>query len=151
MRLSTRALGVLAAVLCLVSSAIADIVYLTDGTWIRGTILKETKDEVEIDGKTNAGITIKVTLQMSRVSSIIRVDPPAEEPAKQDATPAKPDGDKTEEKKAAAPVGDYLVIPLKGTFGEEIVPMGVKPSLEWAVKNKVKHIVFTIDSGGAGA
>jgi hypothetical protein len=149
MRLSTRALGALAFVFCLVSTAWADIVYLTDGTWIRGTILKETKDELEIDGKNNAGITLKVTIQMSRVSSIIRVDPPAEEPAKDDTKPATPDPAKTPEK--AEPkerVGDFLVIPLKGTFGEEIVPMGVKPSLEWAVKNKVKHVVFTIDSGG---
>ena len=146
MRLSARVLAALAFVLCLVSTAWADIVYLTDGTWIRGTILKETKEELEIDGKTNSGITIKATIQMSRVSSIIRVDPPAEEPAKEDAKPetGKPD----EEKKAPAHVGDFLVIPLKGTFGEEIVPMGVKQSLEWAVKNKVKHIVFTIDSGG---
>jgi hypothetical protein len=137
-------------------SAVADIVYLSDGTWIRGTILKETKDDLEIDGKTNTGITIKATIQKSRVSSILRTDTPAGEPAK-DGTPAtgepktdKPaskDGDKTDEK-AASKAGDFLVIPLTGTFGEDIVPMGVKPSLEWAVKNKVKHIVFTIDSDG---
>ncbi len=140
----------------LAGSAVADIVYLSDGTWIRGTILKETKDDLEIDGKTNTGITIKATIQKSRVSSILRTDTPAAEPAKDGAPaagepktdkPASKDGDKTDEK-AVSKAGDFLVIPLTGTFGEDIVPMGVKPSLEWAVKNKVKHIVFTIDSDG---
>lgn len=152
MRLSARFSAVLAMCLSLVASLRADIVYLSDGTWIRGTILKETKEEIEIDGKTNSGITIKGTIQKSRVSSIIRTDTPAEDSAKDPGSPATgtpktdKEGDKTDEKPTAK--GDFLVIPLTGTFGEDIVPMGVKPSLEWAVKNKVKHVVFTIDSDG---
>jgi ATP-dependent protease ClpP protease subunit len=145
----------------------ADIVYLNNGTWIKGTILRETKDEVEIDGKTNTGIPFKGSVSMGQVSSILRDDKPKEEVAP--ATPApspskeetKPAVTPTETKPEATPetaapeadakkepAGDFLVVPMKGTFGEEISPKGVSLALEWAVKRKIKHVVFEFESGG---
>lgn len=43
----------------------------------------------------------------------------------------------------------YLEVPLKGEFGVDIVPEGIKEALEFASKQpKIKHIVFDIDSPG---
>ncbi len=139
-----------------VQTARADIVYLNDGTWVRGTITKETADEVEIDGKTNTGIAVKTAFMMSRVASIVHTDAPTPDETKKDAKPgdSKPDATRPGEAKPAekakdkTPPGDYLVIPLKGAFGEDIYPRGVETSLDWAINKGVKHIVFTIDSTG---
>ncbi len=46
----------------------------------------------------------------------------------------------------------YLVVPLKGTFGDDFNAAGVHAALKHAQGKKVPHIVFTIDSpGGAVA
>jgi ATP-dependent protease ClpP protease subunit len=152
-----------AAAFLAAGGALADIVYLSNGTWVKGTILSETKDDVEIDGKTNTGIPFKGKISMGQVSSILRDEKPKEAP---DETPkkdevkpaespaaapeAKPESAPTvpevEEKKG--PVGDYLVVPLKGGFGDEIAPKGVSLALEWAVRKNIKHVVFEIESGG---
>lgn len=160
------------AVVCLAGSlaARADILYLTDGTWVRGTIVKETDDAIEFDGTTNTGITFRGPINRARITSIVRTDAPLEEPKKDEtkkddskpggeapiketdkpATPdtGKPSGPDKGIEKAKEPAGDFLTIPLNGTFGEDIFPKGVETALDWAIKKKVKQIVFTIDSPG---
>lgn len=135
--------------MALAHAVTADIVYLVDGTWIRGTITKETNEDLEIDGKTNTGITYKGVLNKNRVSSIVRTD--STEPAKPDQKADPKDGAKPDQKtepKAKEVAGDFLVVPLRGTFGEDIHPRGVDMSLDWAIKKGVKHVVFMIDSPG---
>lgn len=148
----------------LTMSARADIVYLADGTWIKGTIIKETDGDVEIDGKTNSGITVHTTIAKGRIASVIRSETPAADPAKPDSTkpdpaksdPAKPDStkpdptkpDATKEKAKAKFVGDFVVVPLEGTFGVDIYPKGVELALDQAIQKGIKHVIFKLDSGG---
>ncbi|MEK6703248.1 MAG: hypothetical protein AABZ53_13360, partial [Planctomycetota bacterium] len=142
--------GMLTTTIC----ARADIVYLSDGTWIKGTILKETDSDVEIDGKTNSGIAVRTTISKGRIASVIRSETPAADPAKPD--PAKPDASKPDATKPDAPkekekekfVGDFVVIPLEGTFGVDIYPKGVELALDQAIHKGIKHVVFKLDSGG---
>jgi len=44
--------------------------------------------------------------------------------------------------------GDFLIVPLKGTFGKDIYPLGLINAMDWAVKHKVPRIVMVIDSPG---
>lgn len=151
MRYLGRMAGVAGLVLGLAgatSASLADIIYLTDGSWIKGRIVKESGDEYEVDGKTSSGIAYQGKLSKSRVRSITKSDdaPDAAKPGEKPATDkdAKPG----ETAKAKEPAGDFLVVPLKGTFGEEITPKGVDVALDWAVAKGVKHVVFEIDSPG---
>lgn len=151
MRRLARAFGVLGLAVGLTgatSRALGDILYLSDGSWIKGKIVKETADEYEVDGKTSSGIAYKGKLAKSRVRSVTKGDdaPDAAKPA-DNAAPSK-DGKPADAPKAKEPAGDFLVVPLKGTFGEEITPKGVDTALDWAVSKGVKHVVFTIDSPG---
>lgn len=141
-------LGLVAGLMGATSWALGDIIYLSDGSWIKGKIVKETSDEYEVDGKTSSGISYQGKLAKSRVRSITKGDdaPDAAKPGDA-AAPAK-DGKPADAPKAKEPAGDFLVVPLKGTFGEEITPKGVDTALDWAVAKGVKHVVFTIDSPG---
>lgn len=42
----------------------------------------------------------------------------------------------------------YLEVPIAGKFGEQVFADGVKAVLTYAERNRVKHIVFVIDSAG---
>lgn len=112
-----------------------DMIYFSDGRILMGQILKETDDEVEAKG-TIAGVEFHSTFHKSQVASIIRNVAPR--------SPAKVEPDVKDETAS----GDFLIVPLKGTFGDDIYPLGLINAMDWAVKNKVKRIVMVIDSPG---
>lgn len=123
-------------IMCLARPAIAgDMVYFSDGRILLGEVIKETDDEVEAKG-TIQGVEIHSTFKKATIASIIRnVSTPA--PSK-----VEPDVKNVDSK------GDFLIVPLKGTFGEDIYPLGLINAMDWAVKNKVPKIVLVIDSPG---
>lgn len=159
------ALGLAFLAVPALSAAAEDIVYLTSGKYIKGEILRETDDEVEIKGVLD-GIPTTTTLKKSSVLSITRGE--KSEPAKQDAPPEPAPSRNTFEKGPETPAAkddepdpaaandisdlkdkpDYIRIPLAGEFGIDILPKGVSDALTWAKKAGVKHVVFEIDSPG---
>ncbi|MEX0775627.1 MAG: hypothetical protein WD042_07910 [Phycisphaeraceae bacterium] len=164
-------LGLLALTL-LARPARADVVHLNDGRSFTGIILSETDKQLVIDTMV-AGIRAKLPLKVSDVQSIDRGPVPddffggkkkgkdegKDEGKAKDSDKAKDEGKPAASAKAAptapAPaeptdIGKtpYLLIPLSGAFGKEIVSDGVKETLDYAQKHKVKHIVFVLDSPG---
>lgn len=112
-----------------------DMVYFNDGRVLLGEVIKETDDEVEAKG-TIAGVEYHSTFQKSQIASIIR--------NVSSRSPAKVETDTKDENAS----GDFLIVPLKGTFGRDIYPLGLINAMDWAVKHKVPRIVMVIDSPG---
>jgi hypothetical protein len=112
-----------------------DMVYFNDGRVLMGQVISETDDEVEAKG-TIAGVEFHSTFKKGQIASIIR--------NVSSRSPSKVESDVKDEKSS----GDFLIVPLKGTFGEDVYPLGLINSMDWAVKNKVGRIVMVIDSPG---
>lgn len=130
---------IVAAVLMLIAAngvALADdMVYFNDGRVLLGEVIRETDDEVEAKG-TIAGVEFHSTFKRSQIASVIR--------NVSSRTPSKVEKDV----KDADSIGDFLIVPLKGTFGDDIYPLGLINAMDWAVKRKVPRIVMVIDSPG---
>ncbi|MFK7759781.1 MAG: hypothetical protein AB8C13_07540 [Phycisphaerales bacterium] len=136
--------------------AIADQVVLRDGTVYNGTIISENRREVVIETEIR-GIQTRMTLNARDVRSTKRT-PLETAPSSTSSTT----GDRTtlsipkrgsDAEKADQPLkrdGYQLLmeIPLSGTFGQDIYPLAVSNSLEWAIENGVTDIVFRINSPG---
>lgn len=112
-----------------------DMLYFNDGRVLLGEIIKETDEEVEAKG-TIAGVEFHSTFKRSQIASVIR--------NVSSRTPSKVET----ELKDSDSSGDFLIVPLKGTFGEDIYPLGLINAMDWAVKHKVPRIVMVIDSPG---
>ncbi|MGH7242473.1 MAG: hypothetical protein ACREJD_03545 [Phycisphaerales bacterium] len=112
-----------------------DMVYFNDGRVLVGEVIKENDDEIEAKG-TIAGVEFHSTFKRAQIASVIR------NVSSRSATKVEPDV------KDEAGSGDFLIVPLKGTFGEDIYPLGLISAMDWAVKHKVPRIVMVIDSPG---
>lgn len=152
-RQSLSVLKILAAAgaLCVASAfALGDEIIMRDGTVYTGTIVSKTRRNVEIDTKVH-GISTRLKLDRRRVKSIVTGDP-ATAPTIATPTTSLPKVTEPVEKqdKVLKREGYNLIleVPLKGTFGKEIYPLGVADSLKWAEENGVTDVVFRINSGG---
>ncbi|MBS0190283.1 MAG: hypothetical protein U0573_05170 [Phycisphaerales bacterium] len=112
-----------------------DMIYFSDGRVLLGEIIKENDDEIEAKGKIN-GVDIHSTFKRAMIASVIK--------NVSTSTPSKVDSNSKDEDAK----GDFLIVPLKGEFGEDIYPLGLINSMDWAVKHKVPRIVMVIDSPG---
>ncbi len=138
--------------LLLAPIAIADIVKLADGRTFEGRIVEQTRYEVTIDTLV-ANIRTTMTFDRSEIAEIVDRDLPDDffEPKRRrsddpdDATAASGDRDRDER---ATERTRYVLVPLEGTFGEEIQPEGVAEALANAKRARVEHIVFQMKSGG---
>ena len=131
--------------------AIGDEVIMRDGKTYEGNVVSQTRRSVVIDTDIN-GIKARITLDRRQVKSIIKGD--IERPKTVDSsTGSIPsiNADKETETKPTLKRDGYnliLEVPLKGTFGQDIYPLGVANSLKWAKENGVTDVVFRINSGG---
>lgn len=127
---------------CLLSTAALsdDTVILNDGNMYSGKITWENAAYVEIETKV-ANIPTKLKIERGRIASIVRNHEGwANEPDKQ-GEGQEPAGEQDTRTRV-------MEIPLKGTFGEDILPIGFRASLEYADRNDVEHVVLRINSGG---
>jgi hypothetical protein len=140
----------------LASSSIADEVIMRDGTIHKGKIVSKDRRTVTIDTEIH-GISTRLDLDRRRIKSIIESEDQASSPSTDISTPSTnpslPSMSKQKEEdenKVIKRDGYNLVleVPLEGTFGEEIFPLGVASSLEWAKEVGVTDVVFRINSGG---
>ena len=155
---SIRALGLslVAGTLIGLTASVAsgDEVVLRDGTVYTGTIVSQTRREVVIDTEVH-GIRTRITLDRREVTSIVRGETPTTPPTVENpGMPSlTPGGLKTDEDKAPVSLKRegydlILEIPMSGTFGQDIYPLGIYESLKWAEEAGVTDIVFRMNSGG---
>ena len=137
------------------SLAMGDEVVMRDGKVYNGEIVSETRRSVVIDTEVH-GIKTRLTLDRRQVKSITEgetVSDPAATPdelsTESPSIPSIGKGEDTEEKVLKREGYNLLLeVPLKGTFGQDIYPLGIAHSLEWAKEHGVTDVVFRINSGG---
>jgi len=137
------------------SNAMADEVVLRDGSVYTGTIVSQTRRQVIIDTVVS-GIRTRITLDRRECKSIVRGETPTTTPAVEGVPTGIPTiggGRKIEED--AAPVilkreGYDLImeVPMEGVFGQDIYPLSVENTLEWAAERGVTDVVFRMNSPG---
>lgn len=117
--------------------AVAGSVELKDGRTFTGDV-SVVGDEVTVDTIVGS-IRAKLTF-------------PASEAAKVDASPA-PDGYFDEPAAPARKGGSgargetlYVVVPIDGQFGKQVVATGVGRALSYAVRNHIRHVVFDVNT-----
>ncbi len=153
--------AIIITLLCVVCSfTSADIVTLKDGTVYEGVVIKESRAEVIIE-ITIANIKSTKTFPRYKVQSIEHK--PVESTTKDKKTNKKTSRDtntdspsieadrpkRTPRKRIAKEDRVlYMVIPVVGTIGEETNAVGLRKALTTAIKRKIDHIVFRIDSPG---
>ncbi|MEC9372952.1 MAG: hypothetical protein VYC34_03875 [Planctomycetota bacterium] len=149
-----------AAVLWLAAAgSLGDTIHMKDGRVFEGRIVSQTRTQVVIE-TTVSNIKTTLTLKMRDVKSIEEgpvdeggaAEAPAAPERRETAAPKREEReDKPRESRSQSGRGEiaqYLVIPIEGTFGEEILPEGVEDSLQYAKRSGIEHIVFRINSGG---
>lgn len=150
-------IAVAGSLLALSSPAVADEVIMRDGTVHTGTVVSRDRRTVTIDTKVH-GISTRLNLDRRRVKSIVISEDTATPSGTESTTPSNPsipslpapaeqeeDGNKIIKREGYNLV---LEVPLEGTFGEDIYPLGVANSLAWAKEVGVTDVVFRINSGG---
>ncbi|HVZ95100.1 MAG TPA: hypothetical protein VG797_11385 [Phycisphaerales bacterium] len=159
--------GIVALVGGAASRASADTVILKDGRQFNGTVISETPTQVVIEAMV-ANIKSKLTFARAEVEKIVRSEeklkddrtttespkpaapqPEAPKPARKSAEDA-PDADPFESvgENTASGGTPYLLIPIRGVIGEDVVAFGLERCLSAAKSRGIKHIVFEIDSPG---
>jgi len=138
-----RILIVLVCVLAVMTAtARADIVVRDDDQRFEGEIVAENADAVSID---TVIATVRTTLKVPRseVKSIEKkpVPPGFFEPPPAPSRISDP-------KAFGAQDTLYLEVPIVGKFGEAVYADGVAQVLAYAKRNRVRHVVFNIDSTG---
>lgn len=140
-----RPIWSLVAALSLLAMVIApaladDTIILTNGKMYTGTILSETDEFVEFDTKIS-NIPTRMKIEREDIRSIVR------DHRGWNGTNDKPDETPGQIEENGSGVR-VMEIPLVGTFGQDILPIGFQGSLDYARRNKIKHIVLRIDSPG---
>jgi ATP-dependent protease ClpP protease subunit len=134
------------------ASASADTLYLKDGRTFEGVVKQETRTAVVFEVMIS-GIRSEMTFRKNEVD---RIEKGAVAPS---PAPTNTGGPKGEERsRSSAPARskpattsdrvNYLVVPIHGTFGEDVAPAGVVDALAFATRRGIPHVVFDIDSPG---
>ncbi len=127
------------------SAAVADIVHLKDGRTFEGVVEVRRDGTVAVDTMIGA---IRTTLTF-RGSEVERIEPTAlRDDHFKPAAPASASVSIEPVTRDAASATYYLEFPIVGEFGRDVLPRAVEETLEFAVRRKIEHIVFRIDSPG---
>jgi hypothetical protein len=120
----------------------ADVITMNDGRTFEGTIAAEKNGTVQFDTVVS-GIRARLSLARSDIKAIEKkpLSESAEDTAAIDPGLSEP---------AAGATGPnlYLEIPIKGRLKEQVFTQAIRSALVYAKKNKIRHIVFTVDSTG---
>jgi len=129
------------------AAALGDTVTLKDGRVIEGEIVERSRTKIVMDALIS-NITMRMEFRTSEIESIEEGEAP--EPEAPAAEPERPERRTraAREPAALAEKTEYLLVPIKGVFGEEVGPSGVERTLEYASRRGIEHVVFEIDSPG---
>tara|TARA_A100000171_G_scaffold10434_2_gene8209 strand:- start:1809 stop:3137 length:1329 start_codon:yes stop_codon:yes gene_type:complete len=153
---TTLSLAAIVGTMAALSSiAMADEIVMRDGTVHTGKVVSRDRRSVTIDTEVH-GINTRLKLDRRQVKSIVISDDEPVTTTTPTSTPSIPSlpsaSEEVEEveNKVLKREGYNLVleIPLEGTFGDDIYPLGVANSLAWAKEVGVTDVVFRINSGG---
>lgn len=138
-----RIFMVLACVLGTTAGAVrADVVVRDDGHRFEGEIVAEDSSAVSID-TVIATVRTTLTLKRSEVKSVEKQPVP---PGFFD--PPSPPARLSDPKTFGAQDTLYLEVPIAGKFGEAVYADGVGRAIAYAKRNRIKHVVFSINSSG---
>lgn len=132
------------AVLGLCRPALSATVTCKDGRVLKGEILEEKDGGVVLDTKVGS---IRGTIRVAKeeIAEVDRAPLPADYWSDEPAGEARVEG--------AVPYAPgsqrYLVVPIKGKFGADVLEAALSQVLSYAWRNKVGHLVFEIDSAGS--
>lgn len=136
------------------SMSYADEVIMRDGTVHTGKVVSRNRRSVTIDTEIH-GISTRLELDRRQVKSIVISEEELTAPSGADSNediPTLPSmAEANEDENKVLKRDGYnliLEVPLEGTFGKDIYPLGVANSLKWAKENGVTDVVFRINSGG---
>ena len=140
---STTAAVFLLALTSPANRAAADVVIMEDGRQFEGKIIEKDAFNLKLDAMVS-GIRTNLALRLAEVRSI-QEQPLADGFFDSEDAIAESLAD------AAGPSVDqslFIVVPIKGKFGEQVVAEGVRQSLIHAVRNRIGNVVFEVDSDG---
>ena len=150
-------IAIAGALLATASMSLGDEVILRDGTIHTGKVVSQNRRTVIIDTELH-GISTRLNLDRRTVKSIVISDDPlptapSATPSSSPSLPSIPSiasAEEEDESRVLKRDGYNLVleVPLKGTFGQDIYPLGIAKSLEYAKEVGVTDVVFRINSGG---
>lgn len=154
-RTTISLLAIVGSMVALSSVSIADEVIMRDGTVHTGKVVSRDRRTVTIDTEIH-GISTRLELDRRMVKSIViseETETPSSTSVDTTSTPSIPSMAKEEvedENRVIKRDGYNLIleVPLEGTFGQDIYPLGVANSLAWAKEVGVTDVVFRINSGG---
>lgn len=133
-----------------ITSARADVVRMHDGRVFTGKILSTNDGYVEID-TVISGIRTTLRLDPSNVleveydeSTVKLPERPADHAENADASGRMRDSSD----QAYIPPTRYLVVPVHGVIGEDVLAPAVKDTIDHANRRGIKHIVFDINTPG---
>lgn len=137
-----------AVVLCFLAGqgsrpARADVVTMADGRRFEGAIVEQGDAAIRLDAMVS-GIRTQLTLPRSQIAEIVERALPEGFYESDDAIAGSVD----ESAAVAVDQAEYLVVPITGTFGEQVVAAGVRQSLAYAVRQGIGNVVFEVDSDG---
>ena len=119
--------------------ALADTLTLNDGRTFEGRITDETSERVTIDAMVS-GIRATLSFPTADVKQIDRADVPDDFFAVETSPALVPDPDQT-----GTP---YLVVPITGTLGQDVLAEGLEIALNFATQRGVADVVFAVNSTG---
>ena len=136
--------GLVAAVLMLPKIVGADTVVMKDGRSFEGSIISEDDSVVVIDTMVSGIRASSLRLNMADVEAIEKAPVQAGFFAAEPAPPLRKTGAVT----AHHSDGLYLMVPIQGALGTDVVGDGVARSISYAKRYRVPHLVFVVDSPG---
>ncbi|MEO0587457.1 MAG: hypothetical protein AAF078_07450 [Planctomycetota bacterium] len=133
--------GVLAAAVCAAAgfAAQGDVVTMKDGRTFEGRIVAEDASSVRIDAMIS-GIRATMNLERGEIDTVEKAEV-------DDSFFEAPEPPAAEHAEADRP-GAYVVIPVKGELGTDVLAAGVSRALRQAAGEGVTRVVFEIDSTG---
>ncbi len=153
-RTTLSLVAIVGSMFALNASSLADEVVMRDGTVHTGKIVSRDRRTITIDTEIH-GISTRLEIDRRKVKSIVISDEDETPTSTNDtnSSPSIPTLEKEEEEdenKVLKRDGYNLIleVPLEGTFGQDIYPLGVANSLKWAKEVGVTDVVFRINSGG---
>lgn len=150
-----RVAAIIGALGALATMSLGDEVILRDGTVYTGKIVSRNRRTVQMDTEVH-GISTRIEIDRRKIKSIVMGDTSSTPSQAETETGSdslslpKVTRVSEDENKVLKRDGYNLVleVPLSGTFGDDIYPLGVANSLAWAKANGVTDVVFRINSGG---
>jgi hypothetical protein len=135
----------LVVVLALLSDVVvADTVHMKDGRSFQGVIVSQDESAVVLDTMVSGIRASGLTLTMDQIERIEKGEVPdgffSVEPA---PPPRSANAVDTQDRS-----GLYLVVPINGELGTDVVAGGITRVIAYAKRYRVPHLVFVVDSPG---